>query len=104
MNWQTFTNNGIDAIVINSCGDLTFYDKWQGLFAIGHVTNLDEDRRTIQIYYEKGSTDVNRLRKPLRELICYGDKDIFKEYLIIPTCLDYDKWKEVKRNQKCILL
>ena len=105
MNWCTFKNFcNIDAIVINSNGTLTFYDKWNGLFALGQVTNVDEYHRTIQIYIAKGTTQENIIRKALRQVVCNGDRDVFKEFQIIPTFVDYEKWTEIKKNHRFIYL
>lgn len=95
MNWNTFTNLcKTDAIVINTGGYLTFYDKWNGVFAIGEVHAEFDETKYIDLHIQEGTTTAQIVTKALRKLIARNDSEAFKAYTIVPHYHKGMEWRE----------
>lgn len=101
MNWHTFTNLcKTDAIVLNTNGDLTFYDKWNGVFAFGEVHAEYDETKYIEMFIQEGTTNDKIIKNALLKLIGRGDREAFKAYTIVPHYIKSLEWTEFRRKNQ----
>lgn len=98
MNWYTFKNYGADAIALNNWGEIVFYDKWNGITAIGNIQNSDECHRYIKLHICTNVLEERNIKKALKNLLG-GDPEVLQQYTIRPIWIEQRTWKTFLKQQ-----